>query len=82
MLYIKRKIDHTLVVMVSTEKRELLWLRILKNVLKIFMEIIKLRKWVLYIYLFISFYQLWRGGIGGNNISSESQGSRFNPYQH
>ena len=24
---------------------------------------------------------LWRGGIVGNNINSESQGSRFNPYQ-
>ena len=23
--------------------------------------------------------QLWRGGIVGNNINSESQGSRFNP---
>ena len=25
--------------------------------------------------------QLWRGGIVGNNINSESQGSRFNPFQ-
>ena len=37
---------------------------------------------LLIFYNIIMLQLLWRCGIVGNNINSESQGFRFNPYQH